>query len=72
MSVMQKIAIEIDGSQHVTDSEQILTDFKRSEHSIEHGISTIHISNKEIKDNSGGVASAISEASAILSEEIQK
>lgn len=67
-----KMAIEIDGTQHVTSSEQILKDFQREKFSQEKGISTIHISNKEIKENSGGVASAISEASAILYGNEQK
>lgn len=58
-----KIAIEIDGDQHVTSAKQILSDFKREEESFKKGISILHISNKEIIKNPGGVASAIAEAS---------
>ncbi|MEI7688565.1 MAG: hypothetical protein WCI91_00040 [Candidatus Nomurabacteria bacterium] len=44
-----KINIEIDGSQHLTDAYQIMSDLRRSHFSVLDGYDTIHIPNSEIK-----------------------
>jgi very-short-patch-repair endonuclease len=59
------INIEVDGTQHLTDAYQILKDMSRSHFSDKLGYATIHIPNKEIDENLGGVASALAEASKI-------
>lgn len=63
-----KIAIEVDGRQHVSDAKQILSDLDRSHNSSVKGFDTIHVTNHDIYENVGGVASAIAEASAIRKE----
>jgi very-short-patch-repair endonuclease len=63
-----KIDIEVDGRQHINDAKQIVSDLNRSHHSSVNGFDTIHITNHDIYENVGGVASAIAEASAIREE----
>lgn len=65
-----KLDIEVDGIQHLTDSQQIITDFKRSNGSREDGYETIRVHNIDLKDNAGGIASAIAEVSAIREEDL--
>lgn len=60
-----QIDIEIDGRQHVTSAKQILSDLKRSHEAHLHGYDTVHITNHDVYENVGGVASAIAEVSAI-------
>lgn len=63
-----RINIEIDGNQHLTDARQILSDLKRSHYSDRLGYETIHIPNREIHMNLGGIASALAEAASIREE----
>ena len=63
-----RINIEVDGSQHVTDTYQILSDLKREHYSDDLGYDTIHITNQAIHTNLGGIASALAEASKIREE----
>lgn len=63
-----RINIEVDGSQHVTDAYQILSDLKREHYSDVLGYDTIHITNQAIRTNLGGIASALAEASKIREE----
>jgi very-short-patch-repair endonuclease len=65
-----KIDIEVDGRQHTTDAKQIMSDLNRSHNSSAEGFDTIHVTNHDIYENVGGVASAIAEASAIREEKI--
>lgn len=65
-----KIDIEIDGRQHITDAKQIMSDLDRSHYSSAEGFDTIHVTNHDIYENVGGIASAIAEASAIREEKI--
>ena len=65
-----KLDIEVDGVQHLTDSQQIITDIERSKHSREDGYETIRVHNIDLKENAGGIASAIAEVSAIREEGI--
>jgi very-short-patch-repair endonuclease len=67
-----KMNIEVDGDQHLTDATQIVNDLSRSHFSELKGFETIHIPNKELKENLGGVASALAEASKIREERIIK
>lgn len=66
-----KIDIEVDGRQHITNPQQILSDLERSRASHELGYDTIHVTNHDIYENVGGVASAIAEASAVREENIK-
>ncbi len=66
-----RINIEVDGSQHLTDSYQILKDLAREHYSDDLGYSTIHIPNEEIYSNLGGIASAIAEAAKIREEQFR-
>ena len=65
-----KIDIEVDGRQHLTDSGQILHDLEKSHLAHEKGYDTIHITNHDVYENVGGVASALAEASAIREENL--
>lgn len=67
-----KIDIEVDGRQHVTDANQILSDLERSHYAHEKGYDTVHVTNHDIYENVGGVASAVAEASAIREEKMKK
>jgi very-short-patch-repair endonuclease len=45
-----KLTIEVDGGQHLTKPEQILSDFHREYHDELKGIHTLHIPNEFIRD----------------------
>jgi len=57
-----KINIELDGSQHITNAEQLLTDLKRDGYSQKNGISTIRIPNNFIINKLDKTADSIAEA----------
>ena len=65
-----RINIEVDGDHHLTDAYQIIKDLSRAHFSDNLGYTTIHIPNKELRDNLGGIASAVAEASKIIEEKI--
>jgi very-short-patch-repair endonuclease len=65
-----KLDIEVDGIQHLTDSQQLITDIKRSKYSREDGYETVRIHNSDLKENTRGIASALAEVSAIRQEDI--
>lgn len=67
-----RINIEVDGNQHLTDPYRILSDLKRSHYSDDKGYDTIHITNKSIHSNLGGIASALAEASKIREEQLKQ
>ncbi len=54
------IYIEIDGMQHYTNSEQILTDFQRDYYSIREGHYTLRLTNQIVEKFSDKIADAIS------------
>lgn len=56
-----KLDIEVDGSQHITDSYQALTDLKRTKNSLKEGRVTLRIPNTAIYQNVLGVADDILE-----------
>jgi very-short-patch-repair endonuclease len=63
-----RLDIEVDGVQHLTDSQQMITDFKRTDYSKMDGYETIHVHNADLRRDAGGIASAIAEVSAIREE----
>jgi very-short-patch-repair endonuclease len=65
-----KLDIEVDGVQHLTDPQQIITDIRRSKWSREDGYETIHIHNTDLKQGAGGIASAVAEVAAIREEDL--
>lgn len=65
-----KLDIEVDGMQHLTDPQQILTDIKRSNYSREDGYETIHVHNMDINHDVEGIAQAIAQVSAKREEDI--
>lgn len=57
-----KIFIEVDGSQHYDNPDQILRDFKRDYwSSTKEGFHTIHIPNEKIEEEAGKIAKALVE-----------
>ncbi len=60
-----KLDIEVDGIQHLTNPQQILTDFKRTTYSKMDGFDTIHIHNMDLKEETDSIAKAISEVVTI-------
>lgn len=65
-----KLDIEVDGVQHLTNPDQIVTDYTRSYYSREAGYETLHVHNKDIKDDKDAqnIASAIAEVAATREE----
>jgi len=59
-----KLDIEVDGLQHLTDPQQIITDFKRSGYSREDGYETIRVHNIDLEHDAESIASAIAKVSA--------
>lgn len=66
-----KMDIEVDGRQHITDYGQVLKDLEKSHNAHERGYDTLHITNHDVYENVGGVASAIAEASAIREDNLK-
>ncbi|MFT7591755.1 MAG: very-short-patch-repair endonuclease [bacterium] len=56
-----KLNIEIDGSNHYTDSEQILADILRDNYSEKDGFHTFRVPNESIDHHIDGVVKAITE-----------
>lgn len=60
-----RIAIEIDGIQHYTNPEQIISDFGRSHWSQKEGVNTIHIPNDLVVKHLKKIANALAEVAKI-------
>jgi len=54
-----KLCIEVDGRNHYTSATQIVTDFKRVEHSAEDGLHTFHVPNEVVEREVMKVARAV-------------
>lgn len=67
-----KLDIEVDGIQHLTDSQQIITDFKRSNYSREDGYETIHVHNIDLKHDVEDIARAIAQVSEIREKDLDE
>lgn len=67
-----KLDIEVDGMHHLTDSSQIIKDFKRSNYSRDDGYETIHVHNMDLKEKEyvEDIAKAIAEVSEEREEDI--
>ena len=61
-----KLDIEVDGSHHLTDPSQIMTDYTRAYYSRESGYETLHVHNKDLQEDKE--ARAIAEVSATREE----
>ncbi len=59
-----RLYIEIDGMQHYTDPEQILTDIKRDQYSEKDGFDTLRIPNTAIDKDLSKIVKAIRQISA--------
>jgi len=57
-----KLCIEVDGSNHYTSAAQIVTDFKRMEHSAEDGFHTFRVPNQAVEKEVMKIARAIKKA----------
>jgi very-short-patch-repair endonuclease len=55
------INIEVDGLQHLTDPNQIMSDFQRSYFSDLHKLNTLHITNEVLMNHLDPIADAITE-----------
>lgn len=66
------INIEVDGPQHLTNPNQILSDIDRAHYSDLEGYSTIHIPNALIDMNLPDIASAIAKAAKVRAEKFDK
>lgn len=56
-----RIAIEVDGLQHVSDPKQIMTDFQREHYSKLNNIDTLHLENSVVVKHLDEIAKAISD-----------
>lgn len=65
-----KLDIEVDGIQHLTDSERIISDFKRSDYSRDAGYETLHVHNVDLEKDAPAIASAIAEVAKKREEDI--
>lgn len=69
-----KLDIEVDGVQHLTDPDQIITDIKRSTHSREDGYETIRVHNMDLKNNVTveKIAKAVADVAEKRTEDIDR
>lgn len=65
-----KINIEVDGIQHLTNPEQIVSDLSRGYYSHKSGFDTMHIPNEMIRLHLNEISSALAEASKIREQKI--
>ena len=63
-----RINIEVDGTQHLANPDQILRDLARSHYSDLLGYDTLHVPNQAIRENLDNIARAIAEAAIIRIE----
>lgn len=54
-----KINVEVDGLQHLTDPQQIESDFNREYHSERHGYHTLHIPNPLVREHLSEIVEAL-------------
>ncbi len=64
-----KLDIEVDGVQHLTNPNIIISDLKRSNYSRKEGYETIHVHNKDLKEDTDDIAVAIAEVAESRSKE---
>lgn len=65
-----KINIEVDGIQHLTNPNQILSDLDRGFYSHKNGYDTMHIPNEMIRLHLNEISSALAEASKVREKKL--
>ena len=65
-----KINVEVDGIQHLTNPEQIVSDLSRGYYSHKNGFDTMHIPNEMIRLHLDEISSALAEASKMREQKI--
>jgi very-short-patch-repair endonuclease len=65
-----RLNVEVDGIQHLTNPEQIVTDLSRGYYSHKNGYDTIHIPNEMIRLHLKEISTALAEASRIREKRI--
>ncbi len=65
-----KLNIEVDGIQHLTNPQQIVSDLSRGYYSHKNGFDTMHIPNEMIRLHLNEISSALAEASKIREQKI--
>lgn len=61
-----KLYIEVDGSQHYTEADQILIDFRRDYYSDKEGFRTLRLTNQAVVSQSMKIARAIKKITNII------
>lgn len=65
-----KLNVEVDGIQHLTNPNQIVTDLSRGYYSHKNGFDTMHIPNEMVRLHLGEISSALAEASKMRERKI--
>ncbi len=65
-----KINVEVDGMQHLTDPEQIVSDLSRGYYSHKNGYDTIHIPNEMVRLHLDEISMALAAAAKIRERKI--
>lgn len=65
-----KLNVEVDGIQHLTDPQQIVTDLSRGYYSHKNGYDTMHIPNEMIRLHLNEISKALAEAAKIREKKI--
>ena len=65
-----KINVEVDGLQHLTDPEQIVSDLSRGYYSHKNGYDTIHIPNEMVRLHLDEISMALAAAAKIRERKI--
>jgi len=65
-----KLNIEVDGIQHLTNPQQIVSDLSRGYYSHKNGFDTMHIPNEMIRLHLNEISNALAEASKIREKKI--
>jgi len=65
-----KLNLEIDGIQHLTNPNQIVSDLNRGYYSHKNGYNTMHIPNEMIRSHLNEISDALAEASKIRERKI--
>ncbi len=65
-----KINVEVDGIQHLTNPDQIVSDLSRGYYSHKNGFDTMHIPNEMVRLHLSEISNALAEASKIRERKI--
>lgn len=65
-----KINIEVDGIQHLTNPDQIISDLSRGYYSHKNGFDTMHIPNEMVRLHLNQIANALAEATKLREQKI--